>query len=325
MNNGKKNIGGGFDFALSGMHEKIVSDSVTSFIRKIGRPFTFGEACEELLPGLRQLQIENAAELLEDMLLNHHWIADVKDKGDDMIFTPMSTIFNGGSFCVTPFQERINDGTFFPGHLFHPFISMDVINTDAVIIPEDSCMQIPKKIAELPFLEVGTACYTDRDSYDLIINRADFVKTDGAAQFPGINEKILKVEAYDMKEYYKEVSFALGDTILFTVEDFHAGKIRFRRIPQNGRLNDGEKLDFGWLKDFLSAMFETVENEGPESNIFRQLTSLYMGNPSLLKSPNFSLIEALGVSWKLRLAHNRYGEPIIWDKDRPMPKKGKKK
>ncbi|HBC86129.1 MAG TPA: hypothetical protein DCZ94_04155 [Lentisphaeria bacterium] len=305
------------DVAMQKQHARIMYEAVAAYIGKAEKPFTYDEICDEMEARFQFLDPDAVIEFIElSLKLNPH-IVKVENAPEDPLFTPANVFYKGASFCLALFDEGVEGGSFFPGFMFQPYISEELTGTEASIRPEDCEIEIGRKTARISFSELSLSCYNDSFGMSLVKNAKELF----TAERPNddINADIYDVEVYDLKEYFEKVSFSEGDVLVFTVEDYFGGKLKFHRLAKEERHRDIDKC-VEWSLKYFEALKRVADKDGFGTGLYVQLQDVFLDNPGLLANPLFSLQEVMIFSEELIFVENHDDLPAIWRKGKPLPK-----
>lgn len=307
------------DFAMQKQYAKIVYDAVDSYVRNAGTPFTYDDICDNLEARFPFMNADDVGEYAELALKVSPLIAKVENASENPLFTPVQVFYKGKSFCIVPFIEDIEEYKLFPGFMFRPFISDETDGAAACIRPTDCKLEIGRKTAKISFSELSLNCYKDSSGLSLVKNAKELFSGDKPVN-DDIAAEIYEVDVYDMREYFEKVSFKEGDALVFTVEDYFAGKLKFRRLSNEDRFADMDKATRS-LGAITHNIEEFVNAEWFDSDIYTQLSNTFIENPGMLINPLFAFNEVLLLLKKFIILDNHEGRPVIWMTGRPIPKK----
>jgi hypothetical protein len=300
---------------------EIVSDAVDDYIKKAEKPFTYDTICDEIEAMFPSIDSDDVIAFVEIALTCNPLIAKVENAPECPLITPVSVFYKGKSFCVVPSIEDIEKCKLFPGFLFYPFIGDEIDGVTASIRSGDCEIEIAVKTETISFAELLINCYKDYSGFSLVKNREELFSNDKPIN-DDIGAEIYEVDVYDMKEYFEKVSFKGGDVLVFTVEDYFARKLKFCKLSKEQRFKD-LKMNVKWIHGFIRSLEEVADDDWFDSNIYTQLDEAFVKNPRLLENPFLSLYEIVVLSGVISILENHDGIPIIWRKNKPLPKKPK--
>ncbi len=179
--------------------------------------------------------------------------------GDDRFFddgkgkyTLRADFFRGYEFLVTPDAWEIEQGFLFPGHRFSAFINPEIFPSEIKLTGPDG------KAAELETIQLPVS---QAFHHHLLLGSEqifDFFTAESAANAHLSRrpdpDGMVTLNVFDLKEFYRKNHFREGDALLCRVEDWVAGRIRFRALPGDARKESDLK---NWIASYEKAL-ETV-------------------------------------------------------------------
>ncbi len=207
------------------------------------------------------------------------------------IFVPRHVAFKGAEFRVTPLEEEIAGGYLVPGHRFMPFLSRDVFPGAAVLrLPDGSAVStrtVQKSMPELPrFLRF----YGAFGSIDYLLS--DSAENEAALLSPV--HGLMTVTVFDLKSFFAQCGFALGDSLMLTVEDCLKGVFSVRHVPaQKGSIDFAETRD--WTQALRDGFDVALQDAELDHDCMEQMARMLWlaecdeDSSSVLSSPPLSL------------------------------------
>lgn len=295
------------------MKNKEMSNYIKAFALTQTGPFEF-EYLLQFFEGKIEFN-QDVEDRLFDLACISRWLfTNVQDE----VFVPRHVAFKGAEFRVTPLEMEIKNGFLIPGHRFMPFVAHDVFPGDVELKTPDGEF-MPTCTVNLPIVEV--------QPYLLLFGRfaaAEYLVLDSRD-----NEKILRpphdgdveLTAYDFSDVFQQWDFAVGDSLMLTVEDWLEGVFSVRHVKKQE-----ESLDFAhahkWVNALREGFNEAIQDSTIDQDCYEQVAQTFwlancnknappvFSNPPLSFSAFFNMQDDLEIQTVGQVS-------FIWPKDEP--------
>jgi hypothetical protein len=284
----------------------------------------YGMAAQPLLADDLLKELSREVPMREDLLCERmlEWLYDsnlfYEDQNrEDVPFVPYRSIFQGAVFRVTPTESEIREGILIPGHRFVPFLPYDCPGSAASIQingREVNRLTVEKTMEEL---QVFHSLIGMHDRIMLFLNeheenekRMQALRRDpeGGA---GIK---LKVQVFDLKDFYVSHRFQPGDSLVLTVEDWLEARYTARYSPAS-ELTEAFTRCRAWCDLLENSLMETFEELGPLTDVYSQLVEAFcLGGQSLLEFAGLHIGGFLAQSESIAITSLSNGDVILWRK-----------
>ncbi len=182
-------------------------------------------------------------------------------------FVPRRTFFQGAQFRITPLKEEVAGGFVVPGHRFIPFISREVFPPDARLVLSDGSalrtrtvsMPQPQAMASLLF-------YGSAQAFEYLLLDHDANASSLKPPFKGDVE----LTAFDLRDFFAESGFRLGDSLMLTVVDWLKGVFSVARVEDEGKHIDVVSAR-KWVDSMQLALDGAKDELGTEGDCYEQL------------------------------------------------------
>ncbi len=206
-------------------------------------------------------------------------------------FIPRHVAFKGAEFRVTPLEEEIAGGYLVPGHRFMPFLSRDVFPGEAALrLPDGSSVSMRTVQRSAPETHRFLKFYGEGGSVDYLLNDSN---ENEAALFPPFDEPV-SMTVFDLKSFFAQCGFALGDSLMLTVEDWVKGVFSVRHVPvQKGSIDFTETRD--WVEALRDGFDEALQDAELDHDCTEQMARMLWiaecdeDAPSVLSNPPLSM------------------------------------
>lgn len=292
-----------------------IKKALKAFIAGADRAFTAEHAAGEIADALKIDAVEIIPEI-EGMLAEDNSLLDLT-KEDELreTYIPRKKFFDKAEFCISPTQDEIDKGILFPGHRFHPFLDQEILPFDVVLKPEnsESALKIKTvkdfKIKELELYHslLGTELML---SYFILNDKANAKAFDPQKE----NAVKLNMKVFDMKEFYKEHSFKLGDALLVSVEDCETGVFRFSFLPGSEKQSHFADIQV-WVSKMENALMAVFDKFGPAIDIPSQLEQALINDSSLMENVFISYGEFLKITQNISIKPFGTKTSVLWRND----------
>jgi hypothetical protein len=219
------------------------------------------------------------------------WLfSDDRDEDFDS-FIPRHCFFKGAEFLVKPLPEEVAGGYLVPGHRFVPFLSHGVAPFEVTLqLPDGS--DAAKRVESFPH-EMTLRFLLYFGEYGMI----DYLISDHESNGPQLQppfDKPLDVTVFDLRAFYDQCGFKVGDSLVLKVDDSRKGVLSVRHLPSKGKTVDfvGTRV---WA-DAMRAGFEEMQSiEDPSFDCKEQIAWMYCfaeqdeDSPAVLNDPPLSL------------------------------------
>ncbi|MFA6568538.1 MAG: hypothetical protein WCS96_10025 [Victivallales bacterium] len=292
-----------------------IKKALRVFIAGADRAFNAEYAAEEIARELK-LDVGRIIPEIEGLLAEDSSLLDLT-REDELreTYIPRRRFFDRAEFCISPTQDEIDRGILFPGHRFHPFLDQEILPFDVVLKPENSETEFKIKtvkdfgIEDLQLYHVllGTELML---SYFILNDKSNVNAFDPKS---GADVK-LKMKVFDMKEFYKEHSFKLGDALLVSVESCDEGFFRFSVLPGSEKQSHFADIQ-NWVSKMENALMNVFDKFGPAIDIPSQFEQALMSEPSLMENVFISYGEFLKITQKISIKPFGTKTSVLWRND----------
>ncbi|MCI5778705.1 MAG: hypothetical protein MR051_02640 [Lentisphaeria bacterium] len=268
--------------------EEVTSRDIEQALAWAGDRFTVAGVVKHLIGGksepLRR-RVERAVESDDRFFYDGKWSCRTR-----------SGFFAGRRFLITPDDWEIANGVLFPGHRFVPFVA-DEVFPSAVKLREKGGAEIGEKKLILP---LGTVFH-----YHILLGSEqifDFMLADDPAN-SSLRTRAGRTDAvtltvFDMAEFFRRNSFAAGDALLCTVEDYTAGVVSFEYLSAASRPAAARSAYIAALEEGAAAVWRKFQDY---PDIPEQLAWIMFLSPVPGDAPGASLDEFMARSAKVQL------------------------
>lgn len=289
-----------------------IEKALKAFIAAADKAFTAENAAEEIAASLK-LDAKEIVPGIEGLLAEDDSLLDTTAEGElRETYIRRRKFFDRAEFCISPTQDEIDRGILFPGHRFHPFIDQEILPFDVILKPENSESEFKIKTVkdfsiddlQLYHVLLGTELML---SYFILNDNANIKAFDPENS---IDTK-LKMKAFDMKEFYKEHSFKLGDALLVSVENCDDGIFRFSVLPGSEKQSHFADIQV-WVSKMENALMNVFDKFGPAIDIPSQLEQALITDPSLMENVFISYGEFLKITQKTCIKPFGTKTSVLW-------------
>jgi len=163
------------------------------------------------------------------------------------------SFFNGRKFLITPDDWEICEGIIFPGHRFVPFVSDEVFPSEVELTIAGKTVAKRKLNAPLGKIFHYHILLGSEQVFDFLLaeDPANAVLVKSAAATSTVS-----LEVFDLKDFFAVNSFAFGDALLCTVDDYENGKISVGYLPGTERSNAARKAHIGQWDEAMRQVWE---------------------------------------------------------------------
>ncbi len=219
---------------------------------------------------------------------------------DHKFFQSFASVFNGGTFLITPDDFEIKNGILFPGDCLAPFCSEEVFPSDAVLIDEQSEDEFDAFEFTAPLNEVlpyhillGSEQVFDYFVADNDINEGLFAK--------GAPEGNVTLTVFDFSNFYAQNNFSPGDAVLVRIDSWQDACFSCSYVPESQRLDHADQ----WIESFTGAMEQVIDYFENYLEIPKQIAWAYfLGSKHLLESPGASVREFVDRSDRVKIIYS---------------------
>ena len=187
----------------------------------------------------------------EELRLERELDADArlfKDTEKD-IYVIRSRFFHGRQFVVTPGEIEIDNDILFPGHRFCVFCNEDIFPSEITLLDEDNNdLEIKEFSHEVTALMPFHILMGSEQIFDYFI--ADNPQNKALLESKTSHHDV-KLNVFDMKDFFKKNNFTSGDALLVTVKDWQEGVFSFKYLCGMERRNSKVKE---WVNELGSAV-----------------------------------------------------------------------
>jgi hypothetical protein len=261
--------------------EKVVNE----FIETAAGEFT----AQDIIPHLSEPPQSN-----EDIELVKSIIDTMIDVNETVFnwrgrYMRMDLFFQGHEICITPDSYELEHGILFPGHRFAIFCEPEIFISE-ITLNDTVASRRFRRVQHKAKLEKIVPYYTlfglEQINDYLFADSDDNYKT-LRGQEKG-NDGIT-VTVFDLKKFYREHDFELGDALKITITDWGKGIFDLTHLPGNQRKQSQVKQ---WEKKFGDALEQVINEFGNYIGVTMQLSYAYFaGGIELLTSASLSLDE----------------------------------
>jgi len=235
-------------------------DLVDEFGRAQDAEFPF----RELLDYARKQGCKGSEEELYDLAATSEYLFEpLEDTGVDLL-VPRRAFFQGAQFRITPLKEELDGGFIVPGHRFFPFVSREVFPPDArLVLPDGSALRT--RTVSIPQVQ-AMACllfYGSSHSFEYLL-----LDHEGNAPVlkPPFDGKV-KLTAFDLRDFFAESGFRLGDSLMLTVVDWLQGVFSVARAEAATDLVSSQK----WVDSMQMALDDAMDELKTTGDCHEQL------------------------------------------------------
>ncbi len=289
-----------------------IEKALKAFIDGSDKAFTAEYAAEEIAKELK-LDVERIIPEIEGLLAEDNSLLDLT-REDELRETYIlrRKFFDKAEFCISPTQDEIDKGILFPGHRFHPFLDQDILPFDVVLKPENLETEFKMKTVK-DFSIEDLQLYHCLLGIQLMLSY--FIlndKSNDKAFDPkkGTDVK-LKMKVFDLKSFYKEHSFKLGDALLVSVEDCDEGIFRFSVLPGSEKQSHFADIQ-NWVSKMENALMNVFDKFGPGIDIPYQLEQALINDQSLMENVFISYGEFLKITQKISIKPFGMKSNVLW-------------
>lgn len=273
-----------------------IEEALEAVVKSTHKSFALEEILARIRPLFshksRNLKGRVRSLLAENALLFHD--------EQESVYVPRPVFFKDARFRVNPTAQEIEDGLLFPGHRFMPYCSKRVFPADCIVCLEDG-QALERVRVERPLQEVES-CFAFMGWQRMV---EYFVKDDRANANAVLNEQVsdvpISLSAFDMAATYKKCGFRAGDSFVFAVEDWGAGRLRLAHSPASD-IDSNFPAFRKWsdlLEESLAVVFERL---GVLTDCYEQIAhALFFGDKFLKKFPGLDLALFVGQSSEVAL------------------------
>ncbi len=205
---------------------------------------------------------------------------------------PKQEFFRGTEFKIVPTAFEIEKAVLLPGAAFIPFCNSDEVFADEFVLKTGkekrlSTFTVTARFSEIApaYMMLGNSGVIDYLSAECEENRLALF---GARDLMTTN---VKLNAFDMGDFYRTNAFNEGDSILVTVEDWE--KCVFSLAVCREQSSDEAKQQY--VRDFERALLKVCEQDRDYIEIPQQIAEAYLfafeNDADLRKRPVLTLEE----------------------------------
>ena len=256
-----------------------------------------------------RIQIDAEMELEEFLEEDPAFVSTDSDLDGSPIYHHLATSFEGAEFLVKPTKEELDDGILFPGHRFIPFVTEETLSTQIVLKYGDKSITTKKILKPLEKLWLYHSLLGPAGTMEYLL----FEDTDNADQIygepdPGADFSLFVM---DMKNFYAENDFKLGDAILMSVESCDNAELSMKYLSAEDLAERKGEIP-KWCALFSDGIEKAIDTHGPYLSIREEVAIALINNADyLLSNPVIHIGGFLALSQKYSLTHIE-GDGIIW-------------
>ncbi len=230
------------------MKQRVLHDLIAEFALKQSGAFDFEKLMKYVLRKDKEFDDEGR---LYELACESGWLFEVDRDDSKEFFMPRHCFFKGAEFRVTPLPEEVEGGFLIPGHRFMPFVSHTIFPGAAILkLPDGSTVTMRREslpgaltIRALTFFgEFGALKY---------LAHSDKANVESFA--PPYDQPVT-LAVFEMREFFKQSHFEVGDSLMLTVEDWLTGVCSLRHIPADKRA-----VDFAGMRNWVDALQSGME------------------------------------------------------------------
>jgi len=242
----------------------------------------------------------------------------VYEKKGKKVFIKTKDFFAGKQFNILPTANEIENNILFLGDRFIPFYNDTQIKKEEFIIKNKKTNKnFRRKKHRIQLLEASTyyALFGPIDIHDKFEKLTN--KLISIDEISKNNNFFIELKPLNMKGFYNDNNFKLGDSIIVTCDDYDTGSFSFEYFSK-----EEKKKKVGAISSWISILdesalsfFDKIEDNPIEYSIYKMLTlSFFFAGNFLTKNPYISISTYLQKSDKVSLS-DIHGIGCIWRKD----------
>jgi len=293
------------------------SDLIREFALTRTGSFDFGALAEHVEKKVKTFD-EDVEERLWDLACESEVLFEDERELPDR-FIPRHAAFKGAEFRVTPLEEEIAGGYLVPGHRFLPFFSRDVFPGDAVLrLPDGSAVSTRTLRQSAAEVHRFLLFYGESGSIDYLLSDSE----ENAASLQPPFDGSVSVTVFDLKSFFAQCGFTLGDSLMLTVEDWQKGVFSVRHVPvQKGAIDFSETRS--WTQALRDGFDEALPDAGLDHDCNEQMARmLWLAEcnedaSSILSNPPLSLAAFFNMQKDLTVQTSGQVS-FFWPKDMPI-------
>lgn len=263
------------------------------------KTFSLDEATAAVTEKLGENNDEIKKQLRDETksLLEYH--SEILKKEKEQNYCSKNHFFKNASFCVTPTDYEIKNGILFPGHRFAVFRDENLFSSELNLHPAKSRSKLKTKTVSI---SMEQAAYyhcllgVEQMFNYFIADHGDNTEVISSGD-PAAN---IKLNVYDLKDFYSKNNISSGDALIFTIKDRSTGSFSFTPLPSNKR-NVADKKE--WVRFFDEALEKIFDQHGDYLEITEQLSLAFFEGPEeLLKKATVSFNEYLEMTENVQIS-----------------------
>jgi len=189
---------------------------------------------------------EEDEDRLFDLACSSAWLFEDDREMFANCFIPRHVSFAGAEFRVTPLAEEVTGGFLVPGHRLMPYLSREFFPAEAVLkLPDGS--DVPTSPLRISVAEVHRFLlfYGQYGAIDYLVCDSE----ENAESLQPPFEGTVSVTVFDLKSFFEQCAFKVGDSLMLTVEDWVKGIFSVRHVPAKQGV-----VDFAETREWTHAL-----------------------------------------------------------------------
>lgn len=287
--------------------EKNLSSLIDNYINHLKRDFTLAEIFEDI-----EGQIEEDIPHLESRvksLLSENQLIFTR-QGEDL-YIPRAGYFKHSRFLINPTPEEIKGGFLIPGHRFIPFCHPEIFPGTITMSLEGR--EVKRTKAQKRFKELYI--YHNLIGLDRLPEFLLFDSESNAQMMESENpeEEIVSLTVFDLKDFYENTGFRIGDAIEVVVKDWHNGIYEMNFSPAAER-GDRKKV-LKWISKMDKAFDSVFSGMGLPLEMEEQIAyAFFFSGDYVIKNPLIHFGGFLAQSKKVSFKQLG-GKTFLWYED----------
>lgn len=259
------------------MDINVIEDYAEEFLFKNTGPFSL----EDLVDYISSETDMEKSEKLEDEIHNFISAGDKIFIGDNRTYYPKDDFFKNAVFPVIPTDEEIKKDILIPGHRFVPFYDRVLFQSELELIPENKSLPVGLKTVKAP-IEFFASYHILLGGDDMINSYVADHEDNYDSLETGDPDAQINITVFNMKEFYKEHSFELGDILLLKCIDWDSGEFSFKYLKKAERHMEKKEE---YVAEFRKGLEKVIRKHTDYFDIPEQLAYafFYCGKKNLKK------------------------------------------
>jgi hypothetical protein len=257
--------------------------NVDAALSQKGGPLSVSDAARSLCAESKEFaeagENRTAAEI-EKYLESHPGVFFDRGKG---VFISRAEVLEGAELAVTPGDFELERGILIPGHRFAPFCREEVFPSEVKLLTGEGKKSFRVKEVKCPMVEAArhSSLLGSDDMFDYFI--ADH-EDNGELVSAGKFDLDITLSVFDLSAVFKANSFAPGDALIFSVQNWEKGVFKFERAaPASARPENARRE---WIKKLEDALTPVIEEHGVHIEIPDQISrAFFIAGKELLREP----------------------------------------